>query len=415
MRCMLTMKKFLSFALVAIMLCTVAIAAVPTVADFAANNGFFIYEGKANKTDVQDPATIADTAKGLQVVHGGYYASGDNCGGVVSNEKYDLNGFSATVYFEKAPEVTTDTDCWVAMDFLAAPRGFFTNNFDVANGGNQGILNLIRFGKPYFEAYNGVTGFSQTWNSQGAEFNQMFSITSGTTLTVKVTRNENFEYVLTFSREGFEDVEIPYAWPVADIFADGKAHFSVIASCEIAPADGWTYYITDVTNGVALTEEEVAKYAEEKAAAELAAKIEASTKETDKVAEDVAEIIARAEATGDSAAIDKAAEAKAAVDASYAAIEAHDFEEALAQSDLARDLIKETKDLCKEAEENAPAGGDEAPATDDEPADTTVTAPVVDEEAPEASSGSMAWLWIVIAVVVVIVIIVIVVVSKKKK
>ena len=68
----------------------------------------------------------------------------------------------------------------------------WTNNFNVENGGNQGILNLIRFGRPYFEAYEGVTGFSQTWNSQSvdASINAMFSITSGTTLTVKVARTE---------------------------------------------------------------------------------------------------------------------------------------------------------------------------------------------------------------------------------
>ena len=134
------MKKFLSFALVAVMLFAsislIASAEAPKADEFIANNGFFIYEGKSNKTDVQDPATLKDTDKGLRVVHGGYYSSGDNCGGVVSAEKYDLNGFEATVYFEKAPEVETTTDCWVAMDFLAAPRAFFTNNFKEDTHGN---------------------------------------------------------------------------------------------------------------------------------------------------------------------------------------------------------------------------------------------------------------------------------------
>ena len=414
MRCTLTMKKFLSIALVAIMLCTVALAAAPTVAEFTANNGFFIYENKSTKLDpeVQDPAEMADTATGLQVVHGGYYTSGDNCGGVVSNEKYDLNGFTATVYFEKAPEVATDTDCWVAMDFLAAPRAFYTNNFNVENGGNQGILNLIRFGRPYFEAYEGVTGFSQKWNSQSVDagINAMFSITSGTTLTVKVARTETNTYTLTFSREGFEDYTIPYEWAVGDVFADGKAYFSVIASCEIAPENGWTYYITNIENGVALTEEEIAAMEAAKAAAELAAATEAAKKETDGVAEDVAEIVARAEATGDSAAIDKGAEAQAAIDASYAAIEAADFEEAKAQSDLARDLVKEKKDLCKEAEEAAePAEGEDV--VEGENAENNNAA--VEGEA-EAEGGIPAWIWIVVAVVVVVVVVLVVVLGKKK-
>ena len=408
------MKKFLSIALVAVMLCTVALAAAPTVAEFTANNGFFIYENKSTKLDpeVQDPAEMADTANGLKVVHGGYYTSGDNCGGVVSNEKYDLNGFTATVYFEKAPEVTTDTDCWVAMDFLAAPRAFYTNNFNVENGGNQGILNLIRFGRPYFEAYEGVTGFSQTWNSQSvdASVNAMFSITSGTTLTVKVARTETNTYTLTFSREGFEDYTIPYEWAVGDIFADGKAHFSVIASCEIAPENGWTYYIKNIENGVALTEEEIAAMEAAKAEAERLANVEAATKETDGVAEDVAEIVARAEATGDSAAMDKAAEAQAAIDASYAAIEANDFEEARAQSDLARDLVKETKDICKEVEAAAEAG-DEAPVEGENAAEENNE--VVDDAA--ASEGGIpVWVWVVIAVVVVVIVVAVVVLGKKK-
>lgn len=139
------MKKFLSLALATVaVFATASIAAyaeAPKAADFKANNGFFIYEGKENKTDVQDPADLSDTDKGLKIVHGGYYSSGENCGGVVSNEKYDLNGFEATVYFEKAPEVTTDTDCWVAMDFLAAPRAFYTGDFNVETG-NQGMLDL---------------------------------------------------------------------------------------------------------------------------------------------------------------------------------------------------------------------------------------------------------------------------------
>ena len=55
-RCMLTMKKFLSFALVAVMLVAavsvIAFAEAPKAADFTANNGFFIYDGKENNTEV---------------------------------------------------------------------------------------------------------------------------------------------------------------------------------------------------------------------------------------------------------------------------------------------------------------------------------------------------------------------------
>lgn len=245
------MKKFLSMAIAAVLLVSafsvIALAAAPKADEFVANNGFFVYEGKSNKTDVQDKAEMADTDKGLKIVHGGYYTSGDNCGGVVSVNKYELDGFEATVYFEKAPEVTTETDCWVAFDFLAAPKAFYTNNFDVSAGGNQGIMNLVRFGKPYFELYDGITGFSQKYNTQSepAEINAMFSIKSGTTITVKVAKNENGTYALTFVN-GNSTFTIPYDLDMSTALADGKAHFSVIASCETAPADAWTYYITDI-------------------------------------------------------------------------------------------------------------------------------------------------------------------------
>ncbi len=404
------MKKFLSIALVAIMLTVAAVAAAPKADEFTANNGFFIYKD-GEKTDIQDPATMTDTAKGLQVVYGGYYTSGTNCGGVVSTEKYDLNGFTATVFFEKVPPVDMTTDCWVSMDFLAAPRAFHTGNFNVANGGNQGIMNLIRFSKPFIEAYDGVEKFSQKWHSQAldASVNNMFSITSGTTLTVKVARTEANTYTLTFSRDGFEDFTLPYEWTVGDIFADGKAHFSLIASCNTSEEDGWVQYITNIENGVAMTEEEMQAIADAKAEAEREVKTAEALKETDGVAEDVAEIVARAEATGSDAAIAKAEEAQAAIDASYAAIEAADFEEAKAQSDLARDLIKETKDLCKEAEDEAESSDNTENKGENKADNAGAT-----DAATEAEGGVPAWIWILVAAVVVVVVVVVIVLGKKK-
>ena len=389
------MKKFLSLALATVaVFATASIAAyaeAPKAADFKANNGFFIYEGKENKTDVQDPADLSDTDKGLKIVHGGYYSSGENCGGVVSNEKYDLNGFEATVYFEKAPEVTTDTDCWVAMDFLAAPRAFYTNNFNVETG-NQGVEDLIRFGKPYLEIYDGITGFSQVYNSQGvdASINEMFSIKSGTTLTVKMARNDNGSYTMTFAREGFEDFVVPYELPMQDVFPDGKAHFSVIASCEIAPADGWTYYITDVKNGTEMTEEEIAAIA---------------TKEVTKAEEKANEAMTKAEEAGSEDAKAKAQEALDAIAAAKAALEEKNFDEAYTQSDLARDCAKEANDLSKEATKDAAGENTDDPKTEN----------TENNDQKVESKGNSTWIIILIAVVVVVVIVVIVVATKKKK
>lgn len=407
------MKKFLSLALATVaVFATASIAAyaeAPKAADFKANNGFFIYEGKENKTDVQDPADLSDTDKGLKIVHGGYYSSGENCGGVVSNEKYDLNGFEATVYFEKAPEVTTDTDCWVAMDFLAAPRAFYTGDFNVETG-NQGMLDLIRFGKPYIEVYEGITGFSQVYNSQGvdASTNEMFSIKNDTTLTVKIARNEDGTYKMTYAREGFEDFELPYAFPMNDVFPDGKAYFSVIASCEIAPADGWTYYITDVKNGTEMTEEEIAAIAKAKEEAERAAKVEDANKEVTAAEGKATEAMEKAEAAGSDDAKAKAQEALDAIAAAKAAIEENNFDEAYAQSELARDCAKEANDLSKKATKGA-----DGETTDNPKAENTDNTDNNDQKVE--SKGNSTWIIILIAVVVVVVIVVIVVATKKKK
>ena len=407
------MKKFLSLALATVaVFATASIAAyaeAPKAADFKANNGFFIYEGKENKTDVQDPADLSDTDKGLKIVHGGYYSSGENCGGVVSNEKYDLNGFEATVYFEKAPEVTTDTDCWVAMDFLAAPRAFYTGDFNLETG-NQGMLDLIRFGKPYIEVYEGITGFSQVYNSQGvdASTNEMFSIKNDTTLTVKIARNEDGTYKMTYAREGFEDFELPYAFPMNDVFPDGKAYFSVIASCEIAPADGWTYYITDVKNGTEMTEEEIAAIAKAKEEAELAAKVEDANKEVTAAEGKATEAMEKAEAAGSDDAKAKAQEALDAIAAAKAAVEEKNFDEAYAQSELARDYAKEANDLSKEATKGA-----DGETTDNPKAENTDNTDNNDQKVE--SKGNSTWIIILIAVVVVVVIVVIVVATKKKK
>lgn len=407
------MKKFLSLALATVaVFATASIAAyaeAPKAADFKANNGFFIYEGKENKTDVQDPADLSDTDKGLKIVHGGYYSSGENCGGVVSNEKYDLNGFEATVYFEKAPEVTTDTDCWVAMDFLAAPRAFYTGDFNVETG-NQGVEDLIRFGKPYLEIYDGITGFSQVYNSQGvdASINEMFSIKNGTTLTVKLNRNENGSYKMTFAREGFEDFEVPYEFPMQDVFPDGKGHFSVIASCEIAPADGWTYYITDVKNGTEMTEEEIAAIAKAKEEAERAAKVEDANKEVTAAEGKATEAMTKAEEAGSEDAKAKAQEALDAIAAAKAAVEEGNFDEAYAQSELARDCAKEANDLSKKATKGA-----DGETTDNPKAENTDNTDNNDQKVE--SKGNSTWIIILIAVVVVVVIVVIVVATKKKK
>ena len=399
------MKKFLSIAIVAVMLSVAAFAAMPKADDFIANNGFFIYDIEAGTfSEIQDPATVEDTAKGVKVVHGGYFASGDNCGGVVSAEKYDLNGFEATVYFETVPEVTPETDCWIGIDILAAPRPFFIGNNDVANGGNDGLVNLIRFSKSTV-TFHGPGNFDVTWDSSSLDATDaaMFSVTSGTTLTVKINFTETNKYTYTFSREGFEDLTVPVEYDLLNIMPDGKGHLLVVPSCVSAGEDAFTYYITDVKNGTPLTEEQLAAIEAAKLAAEIAAKKEEATKETDNAKEKAEEAMAEAEAIGDEDAIAKAQDALDAIAASYEAIEAEDFEEARVQSDLARDYVKESGDFVKAAKK---ADEGENNETGDVAGDDT---------AVDAEEGSFPVVPVVIVVVVVLAAVIAVVVIKKKK
>lgn len=404
------MKKFLSFVVVAVMLVTTlsvaTLAAMPKASDFIANNGFFIYDTEAKAfSETRDPATVSDTANGVKVVHGGYYAKGDDFGGVTSAEKYDLNGLTVTIYFETVPEVTVDTDCWIAIDFLAAQRGFYTNNFDPANGGNNGVINLLRFGKPYTEFY-GPSAWSQSYGSgsEDTTVNGMFAVKSGTTLTVKLDRTATGTYTYTYSREGFEDFVVPYEFNLQDIMPDGKGYVVVTASCKTSGEDAFTYYIKDVTNGKALTEEELAAAAEAKAAAELAKALEEATVEVQKSEEKANEAMAEAKAIGDEDAISKAQDALDAIADAYAAIEDKKPEEAIKLSDLARDYVKESGDFVKAAEKDAESKGEKA---DDETNN-------VGEPQTEEKSFPVVPVVIIVVVAAVVVAAVIVIAKKKK-
>ncbi len=401
----LTMKKFLSIAMVAVMLLAtfsvVALADAPKAADYLANNGYIIDGANA-------PAVFSDSANGLKIVNGGEYTSGANCGGVVSSVKYDLNGFEATIFFEVAPEVTTNTNCWVATDFLAAPRGFHTGNFNVENGGNQGIMNLIRFGRPYFEAYEGVTSFAQTYHTQklDATINNMFYITSGTTLKVTVDRTAEGKYTLTYAREGFEDFTVPYEYDVASVFPDGKAHFAVITNCAGTDNDDWTYYITDIKNGVEMTAEEIEAIAAAKAAAELAANTEDANAKIAKAEEKIAEIAADVEASGSDVALGKLEEANAAVEEAKAAVEAAEFDSIDDLLNGIDDLVYEAKKAAKDAapKEDEVVGDDKAETNEGE--GTTVDT---------TEEGGFPVVPVVIIVVVVVAVVAVAVIFKKKK
>lgn len=214
---------------------------------FTALNGFMLV---AEDNTVGDRSTVHVTAVdgGVKVTHGGYYQTGANCGGVVSDKTYSLDDFSAKIKFEKLPEVTEQTDCWIAVDFVAAGRAFFTNNFDLAKGGNQGIMDLIRFGRSTLEVYNGVNGFGGVWNSAEStdEEKKNFAVKAGSTLTVSVKALPEGMYRLTLQLDDNKPFEVPYDFPMKDVFKDGKAFFLVSASAKGSKDGDFVYTVTDI-------------------------------------------------------------------------------------------------------------------------------------------------------------------------
>ncbi len=411
------MKKFLSIALVAVLLCAsfIVLAEAPKAEDAVVGNGFYLVtreEGSEtnDRSEAPSPVTVVDDEKGLKVSHGGYFESSDNWGGVAINKEYDLNGLEVTVFFEKVPEITETTDCWVAIDFLKAPTTFSVGNFNVEEGGNQGIEQLIIFSIPCVRLYTGINEFSQAYSSEKeeADVNAMFAIESGTTLKVRVDRNEVGEYTLTYDN-GYKTWTAPYAYPLNEIFTEGKAYPVVMASCFNSGENDFVYYITDITNGEPLTAEEIAAINAAKLGAELGAKAEAATKEFEAAKAKVDEIAESAKEAGETA-IAKAADAAAAISAAKEALDVNDFETVSAKVSEALDLVKETKDEIK----NAAKAAEEAAKNEDKTEEKKDETPAKDAAAP-AASGNSPWLWIILAAVVVAVVVIIIVSSKKKK
>ncbi|MBR4979486.1 MAG: hypothetical protein IKX77_02930 [Clostridia bacterium] len=393
----------------------VVLAEVPKAEDVTPGNGFYLVtraEGSEtnDRSAAPSPVTVVDTDEGLKVSHGGYYETEENWGGIAFNKEYDLNGLEITILFEKMPAYTEATDGWFAVDFLKAPTSFSVSNFNVEEGGNQGIEQLIIFPKPCVNLYIAISEFARVYNSEAdeAQINEMFAFEEGSLLKVKVTRNKTGEYELTYS-DGKKIWTAPYAYDLTELFPEGKAYPVVMGSCFNSTENGFVYYITDITNGEPLTEEEIAAIAEAKAGAEIGAKTEVATKEIDAALSKVEDIIESAKDAGE-AAIAKAAEAKAALDAAKEALEAQDFDTVSAKVSEALDLVKETKDTIKAAAKEAK----EETKAEETKTEETKTEEKKDTAAP-AASGSFPWLWIILAAVVVCAVVVILVASKKKK
>ena len=355
----LAMKKLLSVCLAALMLvASVSVVAFAAASDWTPGNGFHIVDKEGNVVSENTPVTVTDVADGVQVMHGGYYQNGKNWGGVASTGEYNLNGLEVTVRFDQVPEVTAEDDCWIAVDFLEKGQMFDVQ--DIA--GNRGFMCLVRFGRPYLEVYEGASSFSQIYNSQGYDKNEIFSVVSGDTLTFKVTYADG-TYHFTYTKNNEEPFEIPYTFTqLVDVFKQGKAHIAIAANLKGSEKDAFKYTITNVTDGAVKTEEEIA--AEDAAIAEAQAKAEE--------------------------------EKKAAEEAKKAEEEA-----------------KKAEEEKKAAEEARKAAEEAVNGTSKDKADNTADTAV--DTAKDGGLSTGAIVAIVIVVVVIIAVVVAVVLKKKKK
>lgn len=420
------MKKFLVYCLVAIMLvASVSVVASAAASDWTKGNGFDVYQAAdpaSPKTtagrvlaEKNSPVTVADAdgEYGVSVAHKGYYESGDNWGGVVSNEKFGLNGLEVTVKFDEVPVVDGSDDCWIALDLVKEARSFRTND-----PYNCGLIDLIRFGRPEIELY-GAQGWGNIGKSgiNGSDF----AVKSGDTLKLSV-RYEFGQYIVTFAHN-----DATYEFPADttldmsdNVFTEGDAHVLVMASC--FGLDKNFKYTVNVKPGVALTEEEIANKAFEK---EKAVQLRA----TEKIAKEVADIIDNAkELAGESTdtdITDKVAAIEAVADVVAAKIEAVKAatteDEAKAAADEAVSAKSEAEAAFDELEAYVESFGGDDNAADDakddesnEPADTDNTSKVVDDD-DDDNGGVPVWVWVVIVVVVVAIVVVAVVLGKKKK
>ncbi len=243
------MKKILSIVLcvVAVFLLAVVCSGAETK-NWVAGNGFNIIEKHSPDSEMiqvsqNSPVTITENADGtVKVTHGGYYQDGKNWGGVASVNKYDIKDLSVTVRFDKVPVVDPGHDCWAYIGVLEEPQMFQVG----AIPENRGFVNLIRFSTGNWEIYDGITAFKQVERS---EENAMFAIKSGDVVTV--TFKEEGEGLYKVSLVNGEN-EYAYSttntYDLGSVFADGKAHIVVSASCLNSAENDFEYTITNISN-----------------------------------------------------------------------------------------------------------------------------------------------------------------------
>ena len=417
------MKKFLSYALVAMMLVAVVAVSVSALT-WRAGEGLWVHEGASYgdaQPTVHSPVVVTENADGsITVEQGGYWKAPYMDSGVATKEKVGLDGLSVTVKFEEAPAPTID--CWFAIHLINKPQLFTTD------GETLGYKNLIRFADPKMEYY------APAWGGLGASDiganDNIFAIQTGDVITMNVNY-EYGQYIVSYVHEtatGTKTFTVP-ADKTLDVSNEvfnesGEAHVSVAGSLLGADSD-WKYTIT-VVPGKGLSEEEKATQAFERsklstltaitdyavaiekhvANAQAAIEGKANPMDDASIAEGFAALEA---ATADVAAAKAALEAAATEEDVAAALAI--AEAAKAEASKAEDQIVGMAELLADASDE-PVVEDE-PVADDEPVvEDEEEAEEAEEEAPAKKAGFPV---VPVVIVVVVVIAVVAILATKKK
>ena len=420
------MKKFLSIALVAMMLVAVAAVSVSAL-DWTSGEGLWVHEG-ANYGDAVatelSPVdyTVAEDGS-VSVKQGGYWKAPYTDGGVVTTEPVGLDGLEVTVKFDRVPAATND--CWFALHLMDKPQLFTTD------GNTMGYKNLIRFGDPKMEYYNAAWGGNGSSDIGGND--NIFALQTGDTLIMKV-KYQDAQYIISYEQitaTGTKTFEVPadktLGVSIDALNKTGKAHVSVCGSLLGLDSD-WEYTVS-VKEGVGLTDEQIA-----------AQEFELSKGTTRASINELAAGVVKAREAADEAIAAKAgAMEDADIQAAYADLDAADAE--IVEAGAALDAAATPEDVAAALAiaEGAKAKASAAQASVEQAAEFLEDAPVVDEpkedepkedepkedepkeEEPkeedkkDSEFNVLDYWWVALIVVAVIVVAVVAASSKKKQ
>jgi LPXTG-motif cell wall-anchored protein len=231
------MKKIL----IASVLCFILVACpLFAFAAAAGTDGWTNLEGfvvDGNKV----PAEVSMTDKGLQFLSSkGYYTADGNYSGVFLDTQVDPGNFSVEFTIDKIAGKAPETDTWIGL-MLSNNKKYFDVTKPTAS---QGLVTLIRpwnDDTTHFQTFQMVDAFGA--NGEGI----IKTKAEGATFLVEFKKNKDGTYSYYVNGTKLESIFDGFD----DVFADGKAHFSM--GCSTNNAQPIQFTITKV-NGTPVAE-----------------------------------------------------------------------------------------------------------------------------------------------------------------